>query len=76
MTWVRARPSCEHCSRAPPLAGRTLERRWDEALQAVRKVEEDFDRFLCAQPRLWGEADRERVRRQIVAWARCVVLAD
>ncbi len=43
--------------------GRTLERRWDEALQAVRKVEEDFDRFLGAQPRLLGEADRERIRR-------------
>ena len=43
--------------------GRTLERRWDEALQAVQKVEAEFDRFLRAQPRLLGEADRERIRR-------------
>ncbi len=43
--------------------GRTLERRWDEALQALRKVEEDFARFLGAQPRRLGEADRERIRR-------------
>ena len=42
---------------------RTLERRWDEALQAVQQLEEEFDRFLRAQPRLLGEADRERIRR-------------
>jgi DNA invertase Pin-like site-specific DNA recombinase len=51
------------CEPENRLVGRTLERRWDEALQAVRKAEEDFDRFLGAQPRLLGEADRERIRR-------------
>ena len=42
------------CEPENRLVGRTLERRWDEALQAVRKVEEDFDRFLRAQPRAVG----------------------
>lgn len=51
------------CEPENRLVGRTLERRWDEALQTVRKVEEDFDRLLRAQPRLLGEADRERIRR-------------
>ncbi|MDG3008377.1 recombinase family protein [Paludisphaera mucosa] len=51
------------CEPENRLVGRTLERRWDEALQAVRKVEEGFDRFLGAQPRVLGEADRERIRR-------------
>jgi DNA invertase Pin-like site-specific DNA recombinase len=51
------------CEPENRLVGRTLERRWDEALQAVRKAEEDFDCFLRAQPRLLGQADRERVRR-------------
>src|SRR4051794_23949699 len=50
------------CEPENRLVGRTLERRWDEALQAVRKAEEDFDRFLRAQPRLLGQADRERIR--------------
>jgi hypothetical protein len=59
----RAGRQYQACEPENRLVGRTLERRWDEALQAVRKVEEDFDRFLRAQPRLLGEADRERIRR-------------
>lgn len=51
------------CEPENRLVGRTLERRWDEALQAVREAEEDFDRFLGEQPRLLGQADRERIRR-------------
>jgi DNA invertase Pin-like site-specific DNA recombinase len=51
------------CEPENRLVGRTLERRWDEALQAVRKAEEDFDRFLRAQPRVLEEADRARIRR-------------
>jgi DNA invertase Pin-like site-specific DNA recombinase len=51
------------CEPENRLVGRTLERRWDEALLALRKVEEDFDRFLRTQPRVLGEADRERIRR-------------
>jgi hypothetical protein len=59
----RAGRQYQACEPENRLVGRTLERRWDEALQAVRKVEEDFDRFLRAQPRVLGEADRERIRR-------------
>lgn len=59
----RAGRQYQACEPENRLVGRTLERRWDEALQAVRKVEEDFDRFLGAQPRLLGEADREWIRR-------------
>src|SRR5262249_46742328 len=51
------------CEPENRLVGRTLERRWDEALQAVRKVEEDSDRFLRSQPRPLGDADRERIQR-------------
>ena len=42
---------------------RTLERRWDESLRAVQQLEAEFDRFTRAQPRLLGEAERERIRR-------------
>ena len=59
----RAGRQYQACEPENRLVGRTLERRWDEALQAVRKAEEDFDRFLRAQPRLLGQADRERIRR-------------
>jgi hypothetical protein len=59
----RAARQYHACEPENRLVGRTLERRWDEALQAVRKVEEDFDHFLRAQPRVLGETDRERIRR-------------
>ncbi|WZO96095.1 recombinase family protein [Isosphaeraceae bacterium EP7] len=59
----RAGRQYQACEPENRLVGRTLERRWDEALQAVRKAEEDFNRFLRAQPRLLGPADRERIRR-------------
>jgi len=59
----RAGRQYQACEPENRLVGRTLERRWDEALQAVRDVEEDFDRLLKAQPRVLGEADRERIRR-------------
>lgn len=50
------------CEPENRLVGRTLERRWDEALQAVQQVEEKFDRFTRAQPRPLSEADREHIR--------------
>ena len=50
----RAGRQYQACEPENRLVGRTLERRWDEALQAVRQVEEDFDRFLGAQPRRLG----------------------
>jgi len=45
------------------LVARTLERRWEEALQAVHQLEAEFDRFSRMQPRPLGAADRERIRR-------------
>jgi hypothetical protein len=42
---------------------RTLERRWDEALQALQLLEAEFDRFTRTQPRALDERDRERIRR-------------
>jgi hypothetical protein len=41
----------------------TLERRWEAALRAVQQLEAEFDRYTRTQPRLLGEADRERIRR-------------
>ena len=59
----RAGRQYQVCEPENRLVARTLERRWDEALQAVREVEEDFARFLRSQPRRLEEADRERIRR-------------
>jgi DNA invertase Pin-like site-specific DNA recombinase len=59
----RAGRQYQACEPENRLVGRTLERSWDEALQALRKVEEDFARFLGAEPRLLSEDDRERIRR-------------
>jgi DNA invertase Pin-like site-specific DNA recombinase len=62
----RAARQYHACEPENRLVGRTLERRWDQALQAVQRVEEEFDRFLRTQPRPLGEADRERIRRLAV----------
>src|SRR5205823_9377076 len=42
---------------------RTLERRWDEALREVQRLEAEFDRFTRARPRAVGDADRDQIRR-------------
>jgi hypothetical protein len=52
--------ACEPESR---LVARTLERRWEEALEAVQQLEAGFDRWTRTQPRLWDETDGERIRR-------------
>jgi DNA invertase Pin-like site-specific DNA recombinase len=62
----RAARQYHACEPENRLVGRTLERRWDEALQAAQKVEEDFDRFTRTQPRALDEADQERIRRLAV----------
>jgi DNA invertase Pin-like site-specific DNA recombinase len=62
----RAARQYHACEPENRLVGRTLERQWDHALQAVQQVEEEFDRFLRTQPRSLGEADRERIRRLAV----------
>ena len=59
----RAARQYQACEPENRLVARTLERRWEEALQAVQQLEAEFDRFTRTQPRLLGEADRERIRR-------------
>ena len=44
------------------LVARTLEKRWEDALQAVRELEEEYARFQRGQPRLPTAADKEHIR--------------
>jgi DNA invertase Pin-like site-specific DNA recombinase len=44
------------------LVARTLEQRWEEALQAQRQLQEEYDRFVHAQPTRLTEAERARVQ--------------
>lgn len=44
------------------LVARTLERRWEEALQAQSQLEEDYERFCRSQPATLSEAEQERIR--------------
>lgn len=60
---ARAARQFQACEPENRLVARTLERRWEEALVSVQQVEAEFDRFARTQPRLLGEADRERIRR-------------
>src|SRR5206468_358125 len=59
----RAARQYQACEPENRLVARTLERRWEEALQATQRLEADFDRFVRSQPRLLGAAERERIRR-------------
>jgi len=59
----RAARQFQACEPENRLVARTLERRWEEALEAVQRLEAEFDRHTRTQPRLLGEADRERIRR-------------
>jgi DNA invertase Pin-like site-specific DNA recombinase len=59
----RAARQYHACEPENRLVARTLEQRWDAALQAVRQLEADFDRFTRTQPRVLNEADREQIRR-------------
>jgi DNA invertase Pin-like site-specific DNA recombinase len=43
------------------LVARELENRWEQALQAQRKLREDYDRFTVAQPAELSHGDRERI---------------
>ena len=56
----RAARQYHACEPENRLVARTLERRWDEALRAVQQLEAEFERFTRTQPRLLGEAERER----------------
>lgn len=43
------------------LVARTLERRWEEALLDQRRMEDEYDRFLRAQPAQLSEGERARI---------------
>ena len=43
------------------LVARGLERRWEEALQKQRALQEEYDRFLKEQPTRLGEDERARI---------------
>jgi DNA invertase Pin-like site-specific DNA recombinase len=45
------------------LVARTLERAWEEKLQAVRALEEEYDRQRAQQPRHLTGEERETIRR-------------
>ena len=44
------------------LVARTLERRWEEALQEHQRLEEEYARFRQAQPPLLSAAERAQIR--------------
>jgi len=44
------------------LVARELERQWEQALLAQRRVEDDYDRFVAAQPRNLTAKERESIR--------------
>jgi DNA invertase Pin-like site-specific DNA recombinase len=44
------------------LVARTLERRWEEALQHERQVQEEYDRWVRAQPPQLSPAERQRIQ--------------
>jgi DNA invertase Pin-like site-specific DNA recombinase len=43
------------------LVGRTLERKWEEALQKLHEIEEEWHRFAQATPRQLSDEERERI---------------
>jgi DNA-binding transcriptional MerR regulator len=44
------------------LVARTLERHWEEALQELRTLEEDYERFRCQQPATLTRHEVEQIR--------------
>jgi DNA invertase Pin-like site-specific DNA recombinase len=44
------------------LVGRELERRWEDALNEQRRLEEEYDRFALAQPATLSAGEREQIR--------------
>ena len=59
----RAARQFQACEPENRLVARTLERRWEEALREVQQLVAEFERSTRTQPRLLGEAERERIRR-------------
>ena len=54
----RAARQYQACEPENRLVARTVERRWEEAVQAVQRLEADFDRFVRSQPRLVAQPAR------------------
>jgi hypothetical protein len=44
------------------LVARTLERSWEEALQAVRRLEEEYDRYRASRPMTLSGCERRSIR--------------
>src|SRR5262245_26718906 len=59
----RAARQYHACEPENRLVARTLERRWDERLQEVGRLEAELERFQRTSPRLLAETDREQIRR-------------
>ncbi|MBV8266408.1 MAG: recombinase zinc beta ribbon domain-containing protein [Planctomycetaceae bacterium] len=59
----RAARQYQACEPENRLVARTLERRWEETLQAVHQLEAEFDRFTRTEPRPLGAVEREQIRR-------------
>jgi DNA invertase Pin-like site-specific DNA recombinase len=59
----RAARQYHACEPENRLVARSLERRWEEALAEVRRLEIEYERFTHSQPRLLEESDRAQIRR-------------
>jgi hypothetical protein len=49
------------------LVARTLERQWEEALEAAAQLKADYRRFVAAQPATLSREEREAIRRLATA---------
>jgi DNA invertase Pin-like site-specific DNA recombinase len=58
----RARRQYDTAEPENRLVARELERRWEQALTALRQLEEDYTRFQAEQPSALTVAERERIR--------------
>ncbi len=59
----RAARQYHACEPENRLVARSLERRWEEALAEVQRLEIEYERFTRSQPRLLEESDRAQIRR-------------
>lgn len=57
----RARRQYDAAEPENRLVARELEQRWEQALAAMRSLEEDYARFQAEQPRTISAADRKRI---------------
>jgi hypothetical protein len=57
----RAERQCQACEPENRLVARELERRWEQALAEVRRVEAEYDRFRCSQPAALTDGERAQI---------------